>query len=285
MAATQPQPRRRNDLGGVGDQVRRNVKALREARNMSTTTLAQRLTELGRPILPTGITKIEGGDRRVDVGDLVALAAALGVNPNRLLMPERADDTPTELTPTVIVPAGIAWYWANGSLPVMGFYADERAPDERAMDFRREVRPIEHQVNAEQPAHRAALQIKTRIDQLLDAERHGASPERISDMATNLRRSLQRLVAEVRDLLADFKPHEPAVLVIVRDDGLTGEESGVHFTDGVATLRENDARAELFTGPGFTVNRMPMEPHAAAAASRTFGDLLSGAHAGGDGDR
>jgi transcriptional regulator with XRE-family HTH domain len=46
---------------------------------------SDRLTRVGRPILPSGLSKIESGDRRVDVDDLVGIAAALGVMPDRLL--------------------------------------------------------------------------------------------------------------------------------------------------------------------------------------------------------
>lgn len=47
--------------------------------------LSQRLSELGHPLLPSGITKIEQGKRGVDVDDLVALARALEVRPEQLL--------------------------------------------------------------------------------------------------------------------------------------------------------------------------------------------------------
>lgn len=255
--------------------VGRNVAALRNARGLTTRALADKLEALGHRIAHSSLSKIEQGSRAVDVQDLVALALALGVNPNRLLLPPRADDTPTQLTPAVTVPAGIAWYWADGSLPVTVF-DDDRRPEERAMEFRRAVRPIEHQVNAEHPAHRAAQQVKTRVDQILDANRDSAGADRVSELAANLRRSLPRLVAEVRDLLADHKPHEPALLQIVRDDGFTGEDqAGVYFANGETVLRENDARAHLFTGPGYRVNRISMEPIAAAMATPTFADFLA----------
>jgi transcriptional regulator with XRE-family HTH domain len=44
-----------------------------------------RLAALGRPILPSGLSKIEQSTRRVDVDDLVALADALRTVPSRLL--------------------------------------------------------------------------------------------------------------------------------------------------------------------------------------------------------
>lgn len=45
-----------------------------------------RRRELGRPILPSGLSKIEQGDRRVDVDDLVALATRTGINGADLLV-------------------------------------------------------------------------------------------------------------------------------------------------------------------------------------------------------
>jgi hypothetical protein len=47
--------------------------------------LSSYLEALGRPILPSGISKIEQSTRRVDVDDLVAFADALGTVPSALL--------------------------------------------------------------------------------------------------------------------------------------------------------------------------------------------------------
>jgi transcriptional regulator with XRE-family HTH domain len=88
----EPEPK----LGPVGQQVAANVKASRGRRGMSVRDLSRRLTELGRPILPSGITKIEQGARRVDVDDLNALAAALGVSPTRLLLHGSEDEAEFE---------------------------------------------------------------------------------------------------------------------------------------------------------------------------------------------
>jgi hypothetical protein len=55
--------------------------------------LSDRLAEVGRPIVPSGLSKIELGNRRVDVDDLTALAAALDTIPNDLLYePEQAPE-------------------------------------------------------------------------------------------------------------------------------------------------------------------------------------------------
>jgi transcriptional regulator with XRE-family HTH domain len=80
IMATEPK------VGPVGQQVAENIKGSRTRAGMSVRGLSAKLEELGRPILPSGITKIEQGGRRVDADDLVAIATALDVSPTRLLL-------------------------------------------------------------------------------------------------------------------------------------------------------------------------------------------------------
>lgn len=77
---------RKVELGGVGHAVVAQVRRLRERRRLSLQALSDRLAALGRPILPSGLSKIEAGTRRVDVDDLVALADALETVPSALLL-------------------------------------------------------------------------------------------------------------------------------------------------------------------------------------------------------
>lgn len=75
-------------VGPAGDIVRRNVRRLRTERRLTTERLAELLSEQrGRSIPASGISRLELGQRRVDVDDLSALAAALGVTPVQLLEP------------------------------------------------------------------------------------------------------------------------------------------------------------------------------------------------------
>ena len=69
----------------MGHLVAAEIRRRREQSKLSLQTLSSYLEALGRPILPSGISKIEQGDRRVDVDDLVALADALGTVPSALL--------------------------------------------------------------------------------------------------------------------------------------------------------------------------------------------------------
>jgi transcriptional regulator with XRE-family HTH domain len=73
------------ELGVVGRTVAKRVRHIRKSNGLSLQDLSDRLTARGRPIVPSGLNKIEMGTRRVDVDDLFALASALRVMPNDLL--------------------------------------------------------------------------------------------------------------------------------------------------------------------------------------------------------
>lgn len=121
--------------------------------------LSARLTKLGRPILPSGITKIEQGKRRVDVDDLVALAVALKVTPTRLLLGPPPTDGPDDpahkeawewvdwespdgtkrypiplirLAPDLALEPWEAWPWALGEDPLGEIW---RLPEENSITF------------------------------------------------------------------------------------------------------------------------------------------------------
>jgi transcriptional regulator with XRE-family HTH domain len=74
-------------VGSTGDVVRQNVRTLREQRKMTYVELTETLDTLGRPIPVLGLRRLEAGERRVDVDDLIALAEVFGVAPSVLLEP------------------------------------------------------------------------------------------------------------------------------------------------------------------------------------------------------
>jgi transcriptional regulator with XRE-family HTH domain len=94
-----------------------NIAEARAARGLTFRDLHVKLRELGRPISPSGLHKIERGDRRVDVDDLVAIALALDTTPNQLLLGPVAPDDKLELTPGVEATGYQAWGWARGEAP------------------------------------------------------------------------------------------------------------------------------------------------------------------------
>lgn len=107
--------------------------------------------ELGRPILRTGIAKIENGTRRVDVDDLMALAIALAVTPNRLLLNSPLNHEQLDLVPETTWVDRHAWQWACGENPrqIPGPKAGWQAqadglpalPPGRSVDWMTENRP------------------------------------------------------------------------------------------------------------------------------------------------
>jgi hypothetical protein len=100
--------------GPNGQRVAENVVALRQDRRYTKTELGRLLTNLGRPMTLDVLTKLEGQQRRVDPDDLVALALALRVTPNRLLLPGKAGDTEVQLTPARAASGRDVWAWASG---------------------------------------------------------------------------------------------------------------------------------------------------------------------------
>lgn len=109
----------KNPLGPTGRTVASNVQRLRKKHGLAFTELAARLDSLGRPIPTLGLRKIEAAERRVDADDLVALALALGTNPNALLLP------PTEnshhfvsITGASSNSAADVWDWGRGTRPI-----------------------------------------------------------------------------------------------------------------------------------------------------------------------
>jgi transcriptional regulator with XRE-family HTH domain len=126
----------------TSERVARNLAELREARGLTLRDLHVRLRDVGRPILPSGLHKIERGDRRVDVDDLVALAVALDVTPTRLLMPATATRKQMQLTPKVRGSERTVWAWAAGDEALRDLWRRDTGFDlERAMRFRLENRP------------------------------------------------------------------------------------------------------------------------------------------------
>lgn len=83
---------------------------------MTQAELAKVLANNDHPIPVSSIGRIESGDRRVEVDDLMALAIALGVTPVALLLPQARSPLDTvELTGWGPVEAGWAWGYVLGT--------------------------------------------------------------------------------------------------------------------------------------------------------------------------
>ncbi len=88
-------------IGGTGQLVARNVRAIRRRQALTQEDLSAQLDRLGRPIAVPGLRALENGKRRVDVDDLTALSMALGTHPADLLaLPEQAEFAVCDPQPT-----------------------------------------------------------------------------------------------------------------------------------------------------------------------------------------
>jgi transcriptional regulator with XRE-family HTH domain len=105
------------ELGPIGAVVADNVTRYRETARFNYTELSKELEKHGRDISALAVRRIEEGNRRVDVDDLVALALSLNVSPLALLLPR------TESAVTITgesIAAERIWHWAKGEQPLDG---------------------------------------------------------------------------------------------------------------------------------------------------------------------
>ncbi|WP_344629348.1 helix-turn-helix transcriptional regulator [Streptomyces glaucosporus] len=116
---TEQQRPRTQVTDATGKNVAANVRRVREGRGLSTYALSGLLRQAGRPISPSALAKIERAERRVDVGDLMALAVALNIAPSGLLLPVDTDPLDeVEITGSKPVHAIEAWEWIDGRGPL-----------------------------------------------------------------------------------------------------------------------------------------------------------------------
>lgn len=212
----------KNPLGPTGERVMENVRHLREdVRRLSYRELSDRLTKIGRPIATLGLSRIEKGARRVDADDLVALAIALRVSPNRLLLSSSSDRrSETALTPTVDVDEGSAWDWADGKSIAVALLASTE-PDGRGLmaafqDFKQNARPAHEQGGESHSAAKSAADLLDRIQTLAgwmaeyerDRRRGRAEApayDYLGEFVERIELAMGRLQADVTELLSDAR--------------------------------------------------------------------------------
>lgn len=148
----------------TGQYVAKNVRRVRERRGWSTYELSRQLKAANRPISPSALAKLERGERRVDVGDLAALAVILQVTTSALLLPLEDDPAKTvEVTGGGSVAADVAWDWADGRRPL---HYDARGDDHAAA--------LEFVLYARPPRRRGSWDALKDLITVTDHESHAA---------------------------------------------------------------------------------------------------------------
>lgn len=84
--------KRGNPAGHTNQQVAANLRRARQSNGVDLRELSARIKATGRTVSPSALSKIENGDRRVDVDDLTVFAYALETTPAALLAP--GEDAP-----------------------------------------------------------------------------------------------------------------------------------------------------------------------------------------------
>jgi transcriptional regulator with XRE-family HTH domain len=117
--------RRRADLDdpapiSVGEAFAARLRQARQEREWRQQDLAAAVTELGLPMDRTTLAKIEKGQRQPRLEEFVALAAALGVDPGRLLVTEDAygSESDVRVAPRLTVSADTFRSWLRGAMPL-----------------------------------------------------------------------------------------------------------------------------------------------------------------------
>lgn len=92
---------------------------------MQYKTLTELLEKAGHPIAPLGLRRIEAGERRVSVDDLVALAVVFDVSPLTLLLPADGQGSLASGLTGVrgeggakAVPHNVQWLWGLAEEPL-----------------------------------------------------------------------------------------------------------------------------------------------------------------------
>lgn len=97
--------------GASARTARENLRRLRTESDLTWTGLSKMLADYGRKIPPISLRRIEDGDRRMDIDDLMALSFVLNVSPVRLLLPVREPDRVVEITGPGERHSEEAWSW------------------------------------------------------------------------------------------------------------------------------------------------------------------------------
>lgn len=104
--------------GASAGTARENLRRIRVEKDLTWTVLSKMLADYGRKIPPISLRRIEDGDRRIDVDDLMALSFVLDVRPYDLLLPVREPDRVVEVTGPGERQSAEVWSWALNGTPI-----------------------------------------------------------------------------------------------------------------------------------------------------------------------
>ncbi|WP_197039842.1 helix-turn-helix transcriptional regulator [Nocardia sp. NRRL WC-3656] len=185
----------------IAELVSMNLARIRDLRRLTVRQLSERLSDIGAPMLPSGITNVEKGKRGVSLENLLAFAAVLNASPADFLDAPERDRIAISQKSEPVTPY-VLRSWLADEQPLFiepGSDYDqtrreqlEAAPTWKRRSWEREQQTFRH------PA-RAALSSLTGYVTGAILEEDGIEPELL---AQTMRESLEQVSAYV-GLLAD----------------------------------------------------------------------------------
>lgn len=109
--------KRGNPAGHTNHHVAANLRRARQSSGVDLRELSARIKATGRTVSPSALSKIENGDRRVDVDDLTAFAYALETTPAALLTPAEDALAPAGVPEGEFAPEEIRM-WIRGQVKI-----------------------------------------------------------------------------------------------------------------------------------------------------------------------
>jgi transcriptional regulator with XRE-family HTH domain len=101
-------------VGAAGEVLAANIRRVRTARRLGFAELSRSLSKIGRPIPELGLRRIERGERRVDVDDLIALSYVLKIAVVDLLIDKDATSEPYSIAPKLRFESDSVRNWIAG---------------------------------------------------------------------------------------------------------------------------------------------------------------------------
>ncbi len=175
--------------------------AIRGRRGLSLRAMSAELERLGHPMGAGALARVEAGERRVDVGDLLALSVALNVQPGRLLLPDDASGSTFAVTPKCEVSTFNAWNWMRGRAPLLP-PTDDGSADRLEMEYEAEL-PASLLQGRAHPARQAVGLLSGKVERVISwaartpDERRGRG---LSTVLRNARAALESVGAELDEL-------------------------------------------------------------------------------------
>lgn len=230
--------------GPTAERVAQNIRRIRRVRNLDQKEVSALLKAIGRPMLPTVLSKIERGERRIDVDDLVAIALVLNVSPVALLLPPESGDRRIKLTDGHEVPSRTAWQWAEGQRTAMDYEPGPIATTgpggdpaialeklEREQEFERQqteylalTRPLERQRGAAHQAVRLGRNLADVIEDIVAPEA-GADRNVLEVRVRMAKRRYAQLGLELDEIIDDLPPAHPGMGAPTKEQTASGGQS------------------------------------------------------------